>query len=133
MKGYIYVIRSPNTEEMYIGSTSNVPRRWSSHLTSYRQLGDCASKTGSMSWKILEKGGAYIEVLEEIEYENRDELKNREIEHMRNNKDQLVNKSSIKGTKYYKPEKCREYYQRNRNERIQYQREYRRRIKDIFA
>jgi hypothetical protein len=133
MKGFIYAIKSPNTEEMYIGSTTNIPRRWSGHLTSFRKLGDCASKTGSMSWKILEKGGGFIEVLEEIEFEDRNELKKRELEYMIMNKDKIVNKSSITFTKYYKPEKCRDYYQKNRDQRIQYQRMYRRRIRDIFA
>ena len=133
MKGYIYAIRSPNTDLLYIGSTIQKPRqRFANHKTFYNKYGDCSSKLCSMSYKILERGDAYIDILDEIEMNNRNELFELEKKYILESGDNIVNKSSRVQTKYYNKDKRKDYYNKNRERRCEYQREYRKRIKEIF-
>lgn len=132
MKGYIYKIGSPNTELYYVGSTTNVKNRFSVHLSIYKKYSDNASKINSMSYKILKCGDPYIEVLDEIEYEDKEELLNLEKKYILEGGDNIVNKSSKYKNKYYKSDKMRDYYLRNHEQRVQYQRDYRKRIKSLI-
>jgi hypothetical protein len=134
MKGYIYKICSPNTDLIYIGSTSkNLESRLASHRLFYNKYGIHASKVNGMSYKVLEHGDAYIEMIDELEYENRDDLYNLEKKHIMEGGDKVVNKSYNVQSKYYNREKQRELYMKNREARCKYQQEYRKRIKNLIA
>jgi hypothetical protein len=133
MKGYIYKIASPNTDLIYIGSTAkSLQSRYLSHKSYYNRFGTESSKLNSMAYKVFEHGDAYIEKIDEIDYENRDDLYNLEKNHIMEGGDNIVNKSYGVKSKYYNREKQRGYYQAHRPERCQYQREYRRRIKNMI-
>jgi hypothetical protein len=68
--GRIYIIRSPNTEMVYVGHTIQTLKiRFCNHKSTWK------TKTGSCtSFLVLEKGSAYIELLEEVEVESEREL-----------------------------------------------------------
>ena len=88
----IYSIRSPATEQYYIGSTTQkLCKRFSDHNINYK-----AYLKGSFpfitSFKIIELGDAYIELLEEISCENRNQLVKREGELIREHKANCVNR-----------------------------------------
>jgi hypothetical protein len=89
----IYTIRSPYTEQYYIGSTTQILcRRFSDHKMNYK---DYLDKTSNFitSFKILELGDAYIELLEDVNCENRNQLEKREGELIRLHKNNCVNKN----------------------------------------
>lgn len=69
-KGKIYVIRSPNTEKVYIGSTVRCLKR------RFRQHTD--TRNCCRSGEIIKFGGAYIELLEDYACKTRVELESRE-------------------------------------------------------
>jgi hypothetical protein len=72
LTGRIYIIQSPNTEMVYIGSTTlSLKARFSLHVSKFKNI----TKSGSTSKFILEKGEAYIELIEEVEVESKRELK----------------------------------------------------------
>jgi hypothetical protein len=68
--GRIYIIRSPNTEMVYVGHTIQTLKiRFSVHKSTWK------TKTGSCtSFLVLEKGDAYIELIEEVLVESEREL-----------------------------------------------------------
>jgi hypothetical protein len=69
LSGKIYKISSPNTDMVYIGSTTmTLKRRFTKHISDWRNDRQNSSK------HILEKGSAIIELLEEVEVENVREL-----------------------------------------------------------
>ena len=68
--GKIYIIKSPNTDKVYIGCTINsLNARMTKHKGSHN---NCASI------EIIQAGGAYIELLENYSCNTRTELFNRE-------------------------------------------------------
>ena len=88
----IYSIRSPHTVNYYIGSTTQkLCKRFSDHNINYKAY---LKGTGGFttSFKILELGDAYIELLEEINCDNRNQLEKREGELIREHKNNCVNK-----------------------------------------
>jgi hypothetical protein len=88
----IYTIRSPATERYYIGSTTQkLCKRFSDHKVKYKLYLD-AKHHFVTSFKILELGDAYIELLEEYECDNKTQLEKREGEFIRIHKDNCVNK-----------------------------------------
>jgi predicted GIY-YIG superfamily endonuclease len=90
-KSMIYVIRSYHTDQYYIGSTTQILcKRFSDHNMQYkRYLREGSGFT--TSFKIIELGDAYIELLEEINCENRPQLEKREGELIRMHKSSCVN------------------------------------------
>jgi len=83
MKGFIYAIKSPNTDKIYIGSTfTDINKRLSQHLA--------AGTTNSSI--IIAAGDPFIELLEEVMVMNRSELCRKEGEHIKANIDLCVNK-----------------------------------------
>ena len=86
--GYIYVIKSPNTNKIYIGSTSlELNERFKKHKSDAVNRKDaCTSKL------IFNFGDAYIEKLCEVKYINRSFLDKIEREYILENKDICVNK-----------------------------------------
>ena len=95
----IYSIRSPATERYYIGSTTQkLCKRFSDHNINYKAY---LKGTGDFttSFKILELGDAYIELLEEINCDNRNQLEKREGELIREHKNNCVNRCIAGRTK----------------------------------
>jgi len=93
----IYVIRSHQTDKIYIGSTtSSLAKRFFNHKKDY----DCylsGAKYYLSSFEILQYEDAYIELLEEYPCENRMVLHKREGELIRENN--CVNKCIAGRTK----------------------------------
>jgi hypothetical protein len=74
-KGFIYCIKSPNIDKVYIGSTFNdINKRFKQHLV----------QGTSTSNIIIMSGDASVELIEEIECENRTQLNKREGHHIQN-------------------------------------------------
>ena len=117
-KSMIYTIRSPHTEQYYIGSTTQILcKRFSDHNIDYKAY---LKGKGNFitSFKILELGDAYIELLEEINCDNRNQLDKREGELIREHKNNCVNKYIAGRTqKEYKtdnPEQLKQTYKKYR-------------------
>ena len=115
MKGYIYCIKSPNTEEIYIGSTTNdLQRRFDYHRYDYNNR-----KGHITSSKIFDYGDAYIEMMEEMEFDDIKQLRKKEGEYQSTMK--CVNKQiECNDKKQYD----KEYYWKNREKRLQYNKEW---------
>ena len=95
----IYSIRSPATEKYYIGSTTQkLCKRFSDHKVHYKAYLD-EKYCFVTSFKIIELGDAYIELLEEINCENKNQLEKREGELIRLHKDLCVNKIIVGRTR----------------------------------
>lgn len=120
MKGYIYSIRSHQTDEIYIGSTEErLSQRMAKHRYSYK-----AWKKGTYgyctSFEILKYNDAYIELIVEVEVASKQELCKIEGENIR--KHNCVNKriagrTNAEYNKDYKEkivEYRAEYYQDNK-------------------
>lgn len=109
MKGYIYCIKSPNTDEIYIGSTTNeLQKRFYYHNYDYENR-----KGFITSSKIFEYGDAYIELIEEMDFDDIKELRKKEGEYQSNMK--CVNKQiECNDRKKYDTE----YYFKNREKRL---------------
>jgi hypothetical protein len=86
MKGYIYIIRSHQTTDVYYGSTKQrLSQRMTEHRSQYkRYINGEVSYFRSVN-HILKYNDAYIELIEEIEYKNKQELIAREGFFIRNN------------------------------------------------
>jgi hypothetical protein len=102
----IYTIRSPNNQKYYIGSTCMpLYKRFYQHK-SYYKLYLNGKSCGLSSLEILKFDGAYIELLEEFKCENKEQLRKREGELIRQYKDFVVNKRIAGRT-------LKEYYEEN--------------------
>ena len=118
-QGKIYMIWSPHTEKIYVGSTTqSLSSRFSAHKGKTR----CSSK------EIMEFPETKIELIEEYPCENKKELNKREGEVIRENKDKCVNKRIAGRTT---KEFLKEYQQTQ--EYKDYQKNYRERNKDYYA
>ena len=117
-KSMIYTIRSPHTEQYYIGSTTQILcKRFSDHKINYKDYFNEKHHFVS-SFKILELGDAYIELLELYPCDNKDELHKREGEMIREHKHNCVNKNIAGRTK-------KEYAIDNNDKIAEYQKQYR--------
>ena len=129
----IYTIRSPHTDKFYIGSTTQkLCKRFANHKASYNSY---LSNVGNhvSSYKIIELGDSYIELLEEINCDTKTQLEMCEGELIRLHKDLCVNKSIAGRTitqynldnadiiKQYK----KKYYANHADNIKQYQHQYR--------
>ena len=91
-KSMVYRIRSPNTDKYYIGSTTQILcKRFVDHKMKYKQY-EMGKGNYITSFKIIELGDAYIELLEEVNCENRNQLEKKEGELIREHKVNCVNK-----------------------------------------
>jgi hypothetical protein len=82
LTGFIYAIRSPNTEKIYIGSTfKDINKRLRQHILS--------GKTTSS--QIIAHGEPYVTLIEEFKCDSRIELCRREGHHIKENKNIVVN------------------------------------------
>ena len=90
-KSMIYTIRSPHTDQYYIGSTTQILcKRFVDHKAHYKVYLKSGKKF-TTSFKIIELGDAYIELLEEVNCENRPQLQRTEGELIRAHKENCVN------------------------------------------
>jgi hypothetical protein len=108
----IYQVKSDHTDDVYIGSTTTkLSQRFSKHKNHYKRylVGKGRYIT---SFKILEYGDAYIELLEDYPCESNIELEHREAELIREL--DCVNKIIPGRT-------LKEYYQDNKDKIKQYQ------------
>ena len=87
----IYTIRSHQTDKFYIGSTyTSLSKRFSKHKSNYLSyLDNKYNKTSSFD--IIQLNDSYIELLEEFKCDNKDQLRKREGDLIRQYKDQCVN------------------------------------------
>ena len=81
--GRVYVIRSPSTPKVYVGSTTKrATRRFQNHLSDYFRFQQGSGKF-KCPFEIIQHEDASIEVLEECVFEHRCELLKRERHHLR--------------------------------------------------
>ena len=82
--GKIYIIRSRSSDEVYIGSTAQkyLCVRFAGHIRNYKRYLD-EPKKNTTSFKLIERGDAYIELLELFPCDCKEELRKREGEHQR--------------------------------------------------
>ena len=117
----IYQIKSNQSDEVYVGSTTKtLSRRFSMHKAHYKQY--LAGKYRyTTSFKIIEYGDAYIELLEDYPCESKTELEHREAELIRDLN--CVNKNIPGRT-------AKEYYQDNRDKHLEQMNKYNEANKD---
>ena len=150
-KGKIYSIRSHQTEEIYIGSTTQTLfARLASHKRDYKRYKKDKEKCFISSFHILQFDDAYIELYENCPCNCKEELTKREGEIIRelncvnkkiegrtlkeyyiDNKDKILKYYIDNKDKIQKRE--REYRQRNKDKIQKREREYRQRNKDKIA
>ena len=88
----IYTIRSPHTDKFYIGSTTQkLCKRFANHKSDYDAYVN-NKKNYITSFKIIELGDSYIELLEQINCDTKTQLEMREGELIRIHKDLCINK-----------------------------------------
>jgi hypothetical protein len=147
MKGIIYKLICNETNEVYYGSTTQkINKRISSHKKDHKRWK--AGKTSFVtSFQIIERGNYTYEVVEEVVYENKKQLEERERYYIENN--DCINKNiptrsnkeyceANKDTiKEYKKEwyvankdKMKEYNQANKEKIKEYMKEYNQANKD---
>lgn len=104
MKGFIYKITSPSTDKIYIGSTTTTLK---TRLRKHRH-----NKLKCSAELIVSLLDSTIELIEEVEIENKKELLGRERYYIELNRDICVNKNipnrEVKETQ-------KEYYMKNIN------------------
>jgi hypothetical protein len=100
-KGLIYIIKSKNTDDVYIGSTIvPINTRFKKHLTNFR-LNKLGKDNYVSSSKILEYGDCYIELLESYPCNDKIELLAREGMHQQNIKCINKNRAGRSPLQYY--------------------------------
>ncbi len=121
MIGYIYVIRSHQTEDVYYGSTKQtLSQRMCGHRRNFKSFVEGTNTHYRSSIEILQFDDAYIELVEEIEYTNKNELFAREGFYIRNNA--CVNKQIAGRTN---KEWCKTNYEENREKALLINKQYR--------
>lgn len=116
-KGCIYKIISSNTDKIYIGSTTTkLESRLSEHKYDYKRYLNGTRKT-SHSFEILKNGDYQIILIENFSCENKKELEQRERFYIEQNKDICVNKYIPTRTK-------KEWLEQNKDEMIEYRKNY---------
>lgn len=139
-KGKIYCIRSPHTDEVYIGSTIQpLSKRLGEHRKQFRWWKKGEYRFVS-SFKVIEHGDEYIELIEEYSCESKEQLQRREGEITRETHNH-INKNIAGRTKmeYYEEnkgkilQKYKEYYEENKDEILQKNKEYREENKDKIS
>ena len=114
---FIYTIRSPHTDKFYIGSTTqNLCKRFANHKSDYN-LHVNNKKNYITSFKIIELGDSYIELLEQINCDSKIQLEMREGELIRIHNDLCINKNIVGRTP-------KQYYADNADKINQHHRQY---------
>lgn len=140
MKGFIYIIRSHQTDEVYYGSTTQMLcKRMAKHREAYRYWLDGKRKYTETSSNIIQYDDAYIELIETVEFQDKKELHAREGYYIRENK--CVNRCVMGRTKevWYQDnkeaiaEKCKKYNEEHKEHIKELHKEYYQVNKEILA
>ena len=116
--GKIYSIRSYQTDQIYIGSTTqSLSKRFSKHKSDYKKYIKCNNICYISSFKILQFEDAYIELLEECPCENKEQLCKREGELIRiyDCVNKVISGRTRKEYKEQNKDKIKEYYDKNKD------------------
>ena len=115
---FIYAIRSPHTDKFYIGSTIlKLSRRFSLHKSNFKLYNNGDEYRLTSSFKIIELGDAYIELLEQMNCDNRSQLNKREGDLIRLHKGCCVNQRTAGRNQ-------KDYYEDNVDKIKQQKKEY---------
>ena len=126
-KSCVYAVRSPHTNMFYVGSTAQkLCNRWSNHMTAFKRHQDKKSNDFCYSFNIMLLGDAYIELLEDVCVDNKQQLTKREGEIQRHYGDLCVNRNIAGRT-------AKEWYKDNAEDRIAYQSKYTQLNKEAVA
>ena len=107
MKGYIYVLSSPTTDKIYVGSTIQpLNERFNMHKSNYTNY--------SYSYEIIKYGDSRIDLVEEVEYNEIEELLWIEREYIELWGTDCVNKQIPIRTEEEKRERRIRYYRMRR-------------------
>jgi hypothetical protein len=129
----IYKICSNLTDKIYIGSTTQtLAQRLSEHTSDYKQYIKTNTKHIT-SFEIIELGDSYITLIEEHNFNNRQQLFKREGEVMKLNSNNVVNmmiagrtyKEYYNDNKEHLAEHKKEYYTNNKEHILEYHNKYR--------
>ena len=114
IQGYIYLLKSPNTNKVYVGSTTNKERRYWGHTNDYKYYleGKCHYKK---SFDIVECGDCYMEVYKVILYNNKKTLLEEE--------EKVIRELDCINTKHAK-RSIKEWRADNKQHEINYRKEY---------
>ena len=128
----IYTLRSHQTDEIYIGSTTQeISKRLANHKTAFKRYNEGKSTNYLTSFKILEHDDAYIELLESFPCTNRMELCKREGELIRLMDCVNKNIAGRTGKQHYQDNKesilvkKKQYNDNHKVEKKQYDKKYR--------
>ena len=114
----IYKIVSPSTDKIYIGSTTQILcKRIAKHLSNYRDYIIDNTKGYITSYEILKLGDYSIKLIEECNFENKEQLRQREGYYIKFYKDIVVNKQVPGRTR-------KEYAIDNKEQLNQYAKQY---------
>lgn len=129
--GRIYSIRTHQTDDIYVGSTTQILcRRMCKHRSHFKHIDERPTKIGS-SCELMKYDDAYIELLEEQDFESKDAMRKCEGKWIRQLK--CVNKR-IEGRSLQEwkddnidviVEKRQQYYEKNKDEKLEKAKEYR--------
>jgi len=156
-QGKIYILKSKNTDDVYIGSTKyTLEERFHTHMMNYYQ-NKRGFKIYCSSYEVIKNGEPYIELLENYPCNNRQELRKKEgeyqsmmdcvnkrlagrtdkeakIEWLKNNKEHrqkyLKEYMSRPEVKKHRKEYEKDYYQNNKEKKKAYRKEYLKTRKD---
>ena len=121
-KGKIYCIRNNINDDIYIGSTC---QSLSQRMAQHRRTLKCGYLGGMKLYNLMLESGEenfYIELMEEYPCENKDQLRKREGEYIREHQTGLNTKLAGR--------KSLEYYHDNKERVVEYKKEYRKENKD---
>ena len=149
-QGKIYCLRSYETDDIYIGSTTlSLAIRKGQHKIDYKSYLN-NKKYFVTSFNIIKYDDCYIELIEEYSCENKQQLERKEGEYIRNrdcvnkniagrsNKEYREDNKDKKAeyqTEYYQKNKNKiaEYYQKNKEKAAEKNAEYRQKNKNKIA
>lgn len=120
--GRIYVVRSPNTNMVYVGSTTlSLKKRFDMHLSDWRYYSK--SKRCTYSKLIIDEGEAYIELLEEVQVESVRELEMIEQQWL-DKTPNTINKNKAYISEEERLENVKKYYETHRQVIIEQSKKY---------
>jgi len=138
-KGKIYSLRSYETDDIYIGSTTqSLAMRKGAHKADYKKYLN-GKNNFVTSFNIIKYDDCYIELIEEYSCENKQQLERKEGEYIRNrdcvNKNIAgrSNKEYREDNKDKKAEYQTEYYQKNKNKIAEYYQKNKEKITEKIA
>jgi len=136
MKGFVYRIYDNTNGNVYYGSTKEtVSRRMTGHRTKYKLWLKGKVKHYTKSFDILKNGDYSYNIVEEVEYENKYELHNRERYYIENNEciNKFIPNRTRKQWREDNKEKIKQYYVDNKNDILERHKQYLKENKDKIS